>query len=134
MLSVDEKKAIINYRIQKSYGNLNEAKEVAKLGFWNLVGNRFYYLAFHMASALLLDKGLASCFHSGMIHLIGTRFVVKGLLDKSYGRLLSRLFELRQSGDYDDLYDATEDESYLILTMTFQFIQEYGKLIVFKGE
>ena len=90
MLSVDEKKAIINYRIQKSYGNLNEAKEVAKLGFWNLVGNRFYYLAFHMASALLLDKGLASCFHSGMIHLIGTRFVVKGLLDKSYGRLLSR--------------------------------------------
>lgn len=107
MLSVDEKKAIINYRIQKSYGNLNEAKEVAKLGFWNLVGNRFYYLAFHMASALLLDKGLASCFHSGMIHLIGTRFVVKGLLDKSYGRLLSRLFELRQSGDYDDLYDAT---------------------------
>lgn len=41
MLSVDEKKAIINYRIQKSYGNLNEAKEVAKLGFWNLVGNRF---------------------------------------------------------------------------------------------
>ena len=37
MLSVDEKKAIINYRIQKSYGNLNEAKEVAKLGFWNLV-------------------------------------------------------------------------------------------------
>ena len=89
MLSVDEKKAIINYRIQKSYGNLNEAKEVAKLGFWNLVGNRFYYLAFHMASALLLDKGLASCFHSGMIHLIGTRFVVKGLLDKSYGRLLN---------------------------------------------
>lgn len=79
MLSVDEKKAIINYRIQKSYGNLNEAKEVAKLGFWNLVGNRFYYLAFHMASALLLDKGLASCFHSGMIHLIGTQFVVKGL-------------------------------------------------------
>ena len=77
MLSVDEKKAIINYRIQKSYGNLNEAKEVAKLGFWNLVGNRFYYSAFHMASALLLDKGLASCFHSGTIHLIGTQFVVK---------------------------------------------------------
>ena len=32
MLSVDEKKAIINYRIQKSYGNLNEAKEVLLFG------------------------------------------------------------------------------------------------------
>ena len=134
MLSVDEKKAIINYRIQKSYGNLNEAKEVVKLVFWNLVGNRFYYLAFHMASALLLDKGLASCFHSGMIHLIGTRFVVKGLLDKSYGRLLYRLFELRQSGDYDDLYDATEDEVIPYIDKTFQFIQDMEKLIVFKGE
>ena len=134
MLSVDEKKAIINYRIQKSYGNLNEAKEVAKLGFWNLVGNRFYYSAFHMASALLLNKGLASRSHSGTIHLIGAQFVVKGLLDKSYGRLLSRLFELRQSGDYDDLYDATEDEVIPYIDKTFQFIQDMEKLIVFKGE
>lgn len=41
MLSNEEKKAIINYRVQKAYDNLNEAKEVAKLGFWNLAGNRF---------------------------------------------------------------------------------------------
>lgn len=52
MLSIDEKKAIIHYRIQKSYDNLNEAKEVIKLGFWNWVGNRLYYSAFHMASVL----------------------------------------------------------------------------------
>lgn len=123
MLSVDEKKAIINYRIQKSYGNLNEAKEVAKLGFWNLVGNRFYYLAFHMASALLLDKGLASCFHSGMIHLIGTQFVVKGLLDKSYGRLLSRLFELRQLAIMMICMMQQRMRSYLILTRHFNLFK-----------
>ena len=110
MLSVDEKKAIINYRIQKSYGNLNEAKEVVKLVFWNLVGNRFYYSAFHMASALLLNKGLASRSHSGTIHWIGAQFVVEGRLDKSYGRWRARGFELRQYGDDDDLYDAIEDE------------------------
>ncbi len=113
MLSIDKKKAIINYRIQKSYDNLNEAKEVAKLCFWNLVGNRLYYSAFHMASALLLDKGL---------------------LDKSYGRLLSRLFELRQSGDYDDLYDATEDEVAPYIDKTLQFVQDMEKLISFKDE
>jgi uncharacterized protein (UPF0332 family) len=28
----------------------------------------------------------------------------------SYGRLISRLYELRQSGDYDDKFDATEEE------------------------
>ena len=30
MLSIEEKKAIINYRVQKSYNNLEEAKEVSK--------------------------------------------------------------------------------------------------------
>ena len=134
MLSIDEKKAIINYRIQKSYDNLNEAKEVAKLCFWNLVGNRLYYSAFHMASALLLDKGLTSRSHSGTIHLIGAQFVAKGLLDKSYGRLLSRLFELRQSGDYDDLDDATEDEVAPYIDKTLQFVQDMEKLISFKDE
>ena len=36
MLSVDEKKSDYKLSDTKSYGNLNEAKEVAKLGFWNL--------------------------------------------------------------------------------------------------
>jgi uncharacterized protein (UPF0332 family) len=31
-------------------------------------------------------------------------------LTGKYGRLISRLYELRQSGDYDDKFDATEEE------------------------
>ena len=34
MLTPEEKKSIIDYRRQKAYDNLNEAKEVAKLHFW----------------------------------------------------------------------------------------------------
>ena len=33
MLSAEEKIAIVNYRRQKSYDSLNEAKEIVKLGF-----------------------------------------------------------------------------------------------------
>ena len=82
MLSAEEKIAIVNYRRQKSHESLNEAKEVIKLGFWSLAGNRLYYAAFHMASALLLDKGITARSHSGVIHLIGAQFVTKGLLEK----------------------------------------------------
>lgn len=64
-----------------------------------------------------------------MIHLIGSQFVIKGLLDKSYGRLFSRLYELRQSGDYDDLYDATEEEVLPYIEKTETFIREMEKLI-----
>ena len=89
---------------------LNESKEIAKLKFWNLTSNRLYYAVFHMGAALLLDKDLSSKTHSGLIHLLGSQFIAVGLLDKSYGRLISRLYELRQSGDYDDMFDATEQE------------------------
>ena len=133
MLTMEEKIAIINYRRQKSYDSLNEAKEIAKLGFWNLVGNRLYYAAFHMASALLLDKGILAKTHAGIIHLIGSQFVARGILKKEYGRLLSRLYELRQSGDYDDLYDATEDDTPFI-PKTTEFIHSMeGLLTLGKG-
>lgn len=82
-----------------------------------------------MASALLLDKGMSAKSHGGLIHLIGSQFVTKGLLDKSYGRLFSRLYELRQSGDYDDLYDATEEEVLPYIEKTENFIREMEKLI-----
>ena len=55
---------------------------MAQLGFWNLAGNRLYYAAFHMASALLLDKGIVAKTHSGVIHLIGAKFVTQGLLER----------------------------------------------------
>lgn len=109
-LSIDEKKAIISYRVQKATDSLREAEDNAKLGHWSLAASRLYYAAYHMASALLIDKGFVSRTHSGVIHLIGYEFVSKGFLTKEDGRLFSRLFNMRQSGDYDDLFDWTEEE------------------------
>lgn len=110
MLSIEEKKAVIKYRIEKAYKTYEETEAVARMGYWNLAGNRLYYSFYHMASALMLDKGFTARKHAGLIHLFGEKFVLPGLTDNTYGRFVSRLFELRQSGDYDDLFDATEDE------------------------
>ena len=129
MLTIDEKKALIAYRKQRAYNSLKEAKAVAQLGFWSLAGNRLYYATFHMATALLLDKGIMAKTHSGVIHLIGSKFVTAGLLEKEYGRFFSRLFELRQSGDYDDMYDATEEEITPYIAKTEDFLAKMESLI-----
>jgi uncharacterized protein (UPF0332 family) len=129
MLTLEEKKAIINYRRQKAYDSLKEVDALVKLAFWNLAGNRLYYAVYHMASALLLDKGFSAHTHSGVIHLIGQNFIAKGFLDKSYGRLFTRLFDLRQSGDYDDLYDATEEEIVPLIEKTESFIRAMDNLL-----
>lgn len=132
MLDSQQRRDIIQYRIEKSYKSLDEATAVAKLQYWNLTGNRLYYSVFHMASALLLDKGMSAKTHAGVIHLIGEKFIATGLLDKSYGKLFSRLYELRQSGDYDDMYDATEEEVLPYFEKVRKFLDEMKKLITFQ--
>ena len=56
-LSIEEKKSIIAYRVQKADSVFIEASDNATMNHWNLVANRLYYAVFHMASALLIDKG-----------------------------------------------------------------------------
>ena len=54
-LSIEEKKSIIAYRVQKADSVFIEASDNATMNHWNLVANRLYYAVFHMASALLID-------------------------------------------------------------------------------
>lgn len=70
--------------------------------------------------------------HSGVIHIIGSEFVKKDFLSKEDGRLISRLFNMRQSGDYDDLFDWTEEEVQPFFNKTKDFLARMEKLITLK--
>ena len=122
MLEGQQRRDLVHYRIEKAYKSFDEAKGVAKLKYWNLTGNRLYYTVFHMASALLLDKGFTAKTHAGVIHL----------LDRTYGKLFSRLYELRQSGDYDDTFDATEEEVLPYFEKVENFVKDMEALITHK--
>lgn len=128
-LTIDDKKAIIAYRIQKSEQTMVEARDCAKMGHWSLAANRLYYALFHVASALLVDKGYTSKTHSGIICIIGQEFVTKGLLTSEDGRLLSRLQNMRQSGDYDDMFDWTERDIKPLFEPTEILLDKMKKLI-----
>lgn len=112
-LSIDEKKAIIKYRIQKAWNSIQEADDNARLGYWTLAASRLYYAAYYMASALLVDKGFIARSHED-------------------GRLISRLFNMRQSGDYDDLFNWTEEEVQPFFNKTKDFLARMEKLITLK--
>lgn len=132
MLTAEERRTLIRLGIEKTNKVYKEAEGIAKLKYWNLTGNRLYYAAFHMARTLLIDKGIEAHTHAGVIHLIGKYFISTGLLDKSYGKLFSRLYELRQSGDYDDRFDATEEEVMPYFDQVKTFINDMKSLLTFK--
>ena len=131
-LTTDDKKAIIAYRIQKSALAMTEAHDNAQLKHWSLVANRLYYAVFHMASALMIDKGFSTKSHAGLICLLGQEFVKRGLLNRDDARLASRLMNMRQAGDYDDVFDWEEEDILPLFPKTKALLQKIESLIALR--
>lgn len=105
-----EVKDLVNYRLSKSKEVLVEAIDVANLNHWNLAVNRLYYAVFHSCSALLLSKGFSARTHHGVIKIMMMEYVKPEILTKEEGTLITTLFNMRNTGDYDDLYDWKESQ------------------------
>lgn len=80
----------------------------------NLCGDaasRAYYAAFHAISALHLSRGNTFSSHSQLIGRFNKDYVRTGLFPPEFTRIMARLFEDRQSGDYDIAPSITQDEA-----------------------
>lgn len=73
--------------------------------------SRAYYAAFHAVTAALLSIGESYSSHGQMLGAFNRRFVHTGLVPKDFTTLLNRLFEDRQTGDYDLAIGVSHDEA-----------------------
>ncbi len=128
-LNSEEKRTIIKYRIEKSDTTFKEAKDNAALGNWSLAANRLYYSVFYLALAINLSNGESSKTHNGTYSLISKNYIAKGLLTKDEGSLYRRLFTMRQSGDYDDLFDWEEEDVAPIIPIVEKLLEKMKSLI-----
>ena len=128
-LSDDERKALVIYRLEKANKTYRQAIDSIPLGYWEMTGNRLYYAAYYAVSALLLNKGLSVQTHNGIIQMLGLHYVKTGLIDKELGNLYGRLFAIRQTGDYGDTFDLTEDDVLPLVQPTQRLIDKVSKLI-----
>jgi len=109
---------------QKAKDTLAEAEGISTLRYWNAVANRLYYSCFYMTNALLIQNNYSAQSHSGVIHLFGLHFIRTGIISKDAGKLYSRLFELRHTGDYDDLFNLTEEDVVPLIPLAHKFLDE----------
>ncbi len=128
-LSEDERDIVISQQLQNAFDTLSEAEGIAHLGYWNTVANRLYYACYYITSALLIKKNYNAQSHSGIIHLLGLHFIKTEIVSKDAGRIYSRLFELRQTGDYDDLFNLTEQDVSPLIPEAKHYIDELSKLV-----
>lgn len=67
-----------------------------------------------------------------MICVLGQEFVNKGLLFKEDSRMASRLLNMRQAGDYDDLFDWSDEDVLPLFPKTEALLEKMKSLITLK--
>ena len=121
-LSAEERKAVVEFRIEKALRAYEQAKGVVGLKYWETIANRLYYAAYNAVSALLIANGDTAQTHSGVIHLFGQHFIKTDIFPAETGRLYHKQFTMRQTGDYDDTYGLVEDD-------VLPYVEPTGELI-----
>jgi uncharacterized protein (UPF0332 family) len=86
--------------IQKAFRSVAAAKQHIREGDYDFASSRAYYAAFYAMQAALLSKGLSFSKHSGVIRAFNQHFIKSATFPKQFGKLISRLFRERQTGDY----------------------------------
>lgn len=122
-LSVEERNALIELRLETADRFLSEARKVADLGLWDLVANRIYYAAFHAVAALLIRDQFEVRSHNGAGLMFGKHYVRKGLFSAEDGKLYSKLQDLREKCDYNLIYQSDEREMRPLMEQTLNLVE-----------
>ena len=80
-----------------------------------------YYAAYYASAALLIHNGIEASSHKGIVRMISLSFVRQGILKSEDSQLLGRLFTMRQTGDYEDLFDWKESD----VSPMYQPVEDY---------
>jgi uncharacterized protein (UPF0332 family) len=105
-----DKDELVKYRLTRARETYNEVDILVRNGLWNTAVNRLYYSCFYAVIALLADQEIEVHSHSGVRQMFGLHFIRTGKIEPESGRFLARLFDLRQTGDYDDFIDFDREK------------------------
>ena len=127
-LSEENRRDVVNYRIERAYTALDQAKKNLEIKCLEVTANRLYYAAYYAASALLIAYGIQTKSHEGNISQFGQKFVLTGIVSSNMGRFYNQLFQMRLTGDYGDTFGLTEEDVVPKIKPTEDFINQVTSL------
>lgn len=109
-MTSSERKELVTYRINKAKETFSEIELLIQNQLYNTAINRLYYACYYAVIALLIDKKIETLTHTGTRQMFGVYFIKNGLIEKDIGKFYSRIFDLRQTGDYEDFIDFSREQ------------------------
>jgi len=132
-MNTDDTQEYIKYRISSAFNAYEAAKVLAENGFWNSAVNRLYYAVFYSVNALLVQNEIHANSHSGTRSQFTLHFIKTGKLDKKFGKLLTELYDWRQKGDYENIFDYNAESVQPMFGLVLEMIEEIDKEVKKNG-
>jgi len=122
--SFSNKKALIQYRMERAHETLDDARALFKQDRTPAsIVNRAYYAMFYAALALLATIGQETSKHSGVLALFDKHFMKTKILPKEMGAFLHQAFDMRQTGDYEEEAELTQKDAQQTLEAAVKFVE-----------
>ncbi len=128
-LDSKSREALIKYRLDKANQALKEADFLASSDFFDAAINRLYFAVYYAACALMLRDDVEAYTHNDIKRMLSLKFILKGELDRDYGKIYQILFNCYQTVEYEDFtyYDKESFEE--LQPLAKKFINEVSRLV-----
>ena len=106
----EERIALSKLRLENAKERLSFIPGILELGDYKTAANRAYYAVFYAMRAVLALDGFDSKKHSGIIAEFRKSYIKTGIFDEEMSDIISGLFNVRASSDYDDFYVISKEK------------------------
>ncbi|MCM1561768.1 MAG: HEPN domain-containing protein [Butyrivibrio sp.] len=107
----DKKVELCKYRMSRARETLQVAEECYQNNHYKDAMNRSYYAAFYGVKSVLALEEVDFNRHKDVIAYFNKTYVAGGKIDRSLGRSLGKLQQMREKSDYDDFYVVSGEEA-----------------------
>ena len=121
-----DKQTLFTYRLKQAEETLFDAERMLQDNLSpRSITNRAYYSMFYAVLALFLktDVALKTSKHTGVISIFDKEFVHTGKIDKHYSKILHKMFDLRQEGDYKELVALSAEDTVESVRLAKEFLR-----------
>ncbi len=121
--------ALSKLRLENAKDLLGFIPGILELGDYKTAANRSYYAVFYAMRAILALDGFDSKKHSGVIAEFRRAYIKTGIFDDEMSEIISSLFNVRASSDYDDFYIISKEKVSEQYKKAVRFVEQVEKYL-----
>lgn len=121
-----DKETLFLYRLKQAEETLSDAEKMIDGDFTSRsITNRAYYSMFYSLLALFIktDINIKTSKHIGVISLFDKEFIKPEKIDKRYAKMIHKMFNTRQIGDYKELVNISKEDAAENVKLAKEFLE-----------